>query len=656
MDEDIIHLCESFTLDMARGCLLRAGEEVHLRPQSYEVLKYLAANKGRLVSKDKLIEEVWQGRAVTDGSLGKCIEEVREVLGEHARQYVRNVRGRGYIFDPGAGERKEAGGGPVWTEQVELLRVVVEDEEEMGCVGETERAAALTAGLSARAATAATVGANAAHTASSAEYVVSGVKRHKRAVLIPLAVLVLGFVYFTRPGPPEQPHRSVAVLPFANTSGDPELEYLSDGLSESLINALSRLPQLKVIARSSAFKYKGTEADPGEVARALGVQAVVTGRVAQRGDRLVVSAELVDARDNTQVWGEQYNRTATDLLQVQSEISSEVASKLRLHLTAGEQRQLTRREAISPQAYELLLKGRFYRSKGGTKNHKKAIEYFQQAIAVDPTYALAYAELSDIYAYLVTASVLDPKEFMPKAEAAAHKALALDESLAEAHLALAGTRLIAWDWAGAEREYKRALELNPNLARAHHWYAFYLNIMGRHDEAVAEGKRARELDPLSASFSWLLLARRYDQALEAAKKTLEMDRDNPTRHVELGYAYAVKEQYAGAIAAFREGIKLGDDSPDTQIYLGCVHAQAGEREQARAILRRLEARREYVSPGALAGLYVALGERERALASLERAYAEHDNQLQFLAIDPHLDPLRSNPRFQDLVRRVGLPQ
>jgi TolB-like protein/Tfp pilus assembly protein PilF len=475
------------------------------------------------------------------------------------------------------------------------------------------------------------------------------------SAVVLIASAAVAFSYFKSSRSRPQPITSIAVLPLVNESADQNMDYLSDGLSESLINSLSQLPQLKVIARSSSFKYKGVTADPPKVAAALGVEAILSGRVSQRGDNLLINVELVDARDNTQVWGEQYNRKATDLLQVQSEISGEIASKLRLRLTGGEQQQLVKRETVNPQAYEMLLKGRFYRSKGGMENLKKAKEYFEQAIVVDPTYAHAYSELSEICAFLVTSSVLDPKDFMPKAEEAARKALELDDSLAEAHLAMAGLRVLTWDWVTAERELKRAIELNPNLARAHRRYAFYLNIRRRHDEAYTEGNRARELDPLTPSFSWLTLQRRYDQALEGLKKALEMGQGNAFVYVQLGVSYAGKGQYAEAIAAYREAIKLGDDSPDTLILLGCAYAMAGEQDQAQAILKRLKARREYVSPGALAVLYVALGDPERALELLERAYVEHDNQLHNLAVHPHLDPLRSDPRFQDLLRRVDLP-
>jgi len=497
---------------------------------------------------------------------------------------------------------------------------------------------------------------------SSAEYLVTEIKRHKTGTMLVLAVLIVvfiaGYAYFTA-----RPQRitSVAVLPFVNTAGDPEMEYLSDGISESLINSLSKLSSLKVIARGSSFKFRGRDADPQEVAKALGVQAVVSGRLVRFGDQLQVSAEMVDARQGTQMWGEQYNRPASDLLQVQGEISREIADKLRLHLSSGERQQLASHETANPQAYELLLKGRFYRGKGGTENGKKAIEYLNQALAVDPNYALVHAELSRLYWGLIGDSVLDPKVYTPKAEQEAQKALELDENLAEAHLALAHVKLTAWDWATAEREYKRAVELNPNLGEAHRWYSFYLSLMGHHDEAIAEIKRARALDPLSPGVNTnvgfrLYFARRYDEAVDALQKALELDQNYPPAHTILGFTYAAKGSFPEAIAEFQQAINSGDASSSTRIYLGAAYAKAGSRDEAQAILNELRNTTGYVSPGELAALYAALGEREQAFASLERAYTAHDVQLQFLGVDPALDPLRSDPRFQALMRRVGLPQ
>ncbi|MEP6922115.1 MAG: protein kinase [bacterium] len=500
-------------------------------------------------------------------------------------------------------------------------------------------------------------------TVSNAEAIT---KRPRRGVLLAgigvLALaLVVGYFVYARRASQNGPGtiRSLAVLPFVNSGNNADAEYLSDGISESLINSLSQLPGVKVIARSSSFRYKGKDADPQEVANALGVQAILTGRVLQRGDDLLISVELVDARDKTQVWGEQYNRKAADVLQVQSEISREVAEKLRVRLTVGAEQKIARRETANPQAYGLLLKGRFLASKGGTGNRKNALEYFKQAIAIDPNYAAAYAEISASYSYLVGNNDLEPKEFIPKAEEAAHKALALDESLAEAHLALANLKLNAWDWANAEREYRRAIELNPNLAEAYRWYSVYNTVNRRHDEAIALITHAKELDPLSvavnadAGFAFFM-ARRYDEALESMKQSLQMNPEGTLPHLYLGYTYAAMGRDKEAVAEYQEAITRGEDTPSTQIYLGAAYARLGQRDKAEKILRELETSQRYVSPGELTALYTALGEREKAFASLEKAYTAHDLQLQYLGIDPTVDELRADPRFQDLLRRVGL--
>jgi len=453
--------------------------------------------------------------------------------------------------------------------------------------------------------------------------------------------------------------RSIAVMPFENQTRDPNSDYLSDGISETLINHLSKLPGVKVSARSSSFKYKGTTVDLPEVAKALGVDAILTGRISQRGDNIVISVELMDARDKTQIWGEQYNRKMADVLVVQSDISSEIVQRLRLHLSPDQQQQLAKTESVNLDAYELFLKGRFTWDKGGTENRKKAVEYYQQAIALDPAYALAYAALSGSYDTLITNNELNPKEFAPKVEASARNALELDENLAEAHLAMARAKRSAWQWNEAESELKRAIELNPNLVAAHNAYAIFLIVHGKREEAVAQLNHVRELDPLSpfanqAVLGELAIFRKNDQALELAKKMLEADQQNPDAHVTVGEFYARLGRHREAIAAYQEAIKLGDDSPDAQIILAGEYARGGEPEKAGAILKRYESGNEYCSPFALACVHLALGQRNQAFASLEKAYAAHDQQLIWLLGEWRFDELHSDPRFQDLARRVGL--
>lgn len=456
-------------------------------------------------------------------------------------------------------------------------------------------------------------------------------------------------------------YRSIAVLPLGNSGGDAEMEYLSEGISESLINNLSQLSDVKVIARSSSFKYKYNAENLREIAKTLNVATILTGWVMRRGENLQISVELINARDNTQIWGEQYSRRADDLLLIQSDISREIADKLHPRLTLSEQKQLVRHETKNSVAYELLLKGRFYRAKGGTESRKRAVEYFNEAIAIDPNYALAYAELAFTYRILVGSGSLDPKEFTPKAEAAALRSLELDETLADAHFALAFLKMNGWEWSAAEFEFKRAIELNPNLARAYIGYSGYLSRTGRHDEAVREIRRAKELDPLSTIINGnyglvLYFAGRYDEAIKILRETLEFDPNFSFAHLYLGYNYSAKEMFAEAVEAYRKAFSLGQETPSNKIYLGAAYAGAGEREKAQAILRELETSESYVSPAELAVLYTALEMREKAFASLEKAFALHDLQLQYLATDPAFKSLRNDSRFTDLLKKIGLPQ
>lgn len=546
----------------------------------------------------------------------------------------------------------------------ELERSITPEEEARRASGTTLGTRQInSAGTTQTSAATPTAEASAAHTMSSAEYVVGEIKRHKLAALALAALVFVTLAagsYFAFFSKRSQAISSVAVLPFANQSGDPNMDYLSDGLSESIINSLSQLPGLKVISRGSAFKYKGKEIDPQQVARDLGVQAIVTGRVIQRGDQLQVSAELVNVSDKSQMWGEQFNRKMVDALAVQTEISQQIAQKLKLRLTSAEQQQLVKDAKVNPQAYELLLKGRFERLKTTVEGHKKAVEHFNQAIAIDEKYAVAYAELALSYSLMANSGYLDPKEGTPKAGAAAKKALELDDGLAEAHQALGRIKTNAWDWVGAEQEIKRALELNPNLAEAHNLYSQLLSRLGRHDQAIAEARRAKELDPLALSRTSnigfiLYLARQYDQAIEQLKKVLEIDKNHPSSHTVLAYTYDAMGRYNEAITEYEASILLGGDNTSDQCFLGFALAKAGRRNEAEAILKKLEPSKEYVSPAELAVLYMGLDQKEQALSSLERAYAAHDLQLGYLGVEQHYDPLRSEPRFQELIRKVGLP-
>jgi eukaryotic-like serine/threonine-protein kinase len=499
------------------------------------------------------------------------------------------------------------------------------------------------------------------HTSSSAEYIAGEVKKHKPVLLGALAALVLAlaaFGYYTYYRP--NPINSIAVLPFVNGGGYRGDEYLSDGLSESLINTLSRLPQLKVIARSSSFRFRGENVDLQDAARKLGVGAILTGRVVQRGDDdLQISVELINTADNTRIWGEVYNRKVSGALNVPEEIAHDVAEKLQLNLSGAQQRQMAKQITDNPKAYQIHLNGVFYRRKNGADNIRKAIEYQKQAIALDPNFTRAYIELSINYGNLVDIGEISPKEGVPLARTAAEKALALDDTLADAYYNIGRIRKYEFEWTKAETAFKRAIELNPNLAAAHTLYAEYLSQLGRFDEALREIKLAQELDPLRTGLvgnegSIFYHARRYDEAI--AKKKIHADSapENPFAHLGLANAYVQKGQYAEALISYQTSIKL-EETTSALIYLGRLDALTGKRDEATAILGKLNTTEKYVSPTELAVLYAALGDKEKAFASLEKGYTERDFQLTDLKVEPAYDSLRDDPRFQDLLRRVGFP-
>lgn len=455
---------------------------------------------------------------------------------------------------------------------------------------------------------------------------------------------------------------SLAVLPLVNASSDASAEYLSDGITESIINSLSQLPQLRVMARATVFRYKGLEVDPIEVGQALDVRAVMLGRVLQIGDQLVIKTELVDVADGSHLWGAQYNRKPEDILAVQDEISGEIYEKLRLRLTGEDhKKRLAKRHTDNTEAYQLYLRGRYHTSKATREGLQKGIDYFHQAIQIDPAYALAYSGLAEAF-YGLSGAHQPPKEAMPKARAAALKALEIDDTLAEAHASLALVKVFYdWDWTGAETEYRRAIELNPGYASAHHWYGWYLALMGRLDQATSEMQRAQELDPLSLEITADLglsffFARQYDRAIEQFRKALEMDQHFIWARFFIGWAKEQQGLIDEAIAEYRRAAEE-EDALVIKAALGHAFAMGGRRDEAQAILSEFEQLSEstHVSPYDFAIIYTALGESEQAFAALERAYENRSEALVWLKVDPRLDPLRTTPQFIDLLRRVGLP-
>jgi serine/threonine protein kinase/tetratricopeptide (TPR) repeat protein len=475
---------------------------------------------------------------------------------------------------------------------------------------------------------------------------------------------------------------SVAVLPFVNANGDPETEYFSDGITESLINSLSQLPRLKVLSRDSAFMYKGKDADARTVGESLGVRAVLKGRVMERGGSLDISAELIDARDNSHIWGQQYNRSSVDIFALQEELAKEITTMLRMRLTGDEQRRMARRYTGNSDAYQDYLRGRYWWNRRGPEAGARSIEFFQRAIRKDPAYALAYSGLADSYTSLGTSGSANPNDVYPKAKQAALKALEIDDALAEAHASLGFVlALYDWDWSGAERELRRSIEINPNYATAYQWYGAVLWNMGRLQEAMTSERRALELDPLSPIINRsvgdvFLFQKQYDQAIEQYRKTLELDPGFISALANLALAYTEKSMYQEALAEYeRIAATLGIAVPSQEgrgvppqqgrggagpppMALAYLFAKSGREAEAQQLLGATiqASRRRYVPALYVARIYAALGDKEKAFEWMEKAYAERSIAAQTFGIkvDPTFDSLRSDPRFTDLLRRINL--
>ncbi len=581
-----------FRLNPPERLLLREATPVPLTPKVFDTLVVLVRRSGHVVSKDELMRALWPDTSVEEANLTQNVFTLRKVLDQHHR-------GSSYIETvPKLGYRFTA-------------RVTKVLDESVHVAGEQARSSEPTE---------ATTDDNAA------------------------AI------------------DSLAVLPLANGGADPKAEYLSDGITESIINSLSQLPGLRVMARSAVFRYKGREVDPLEVGRELDVRAVLTGRVLYLGNKLIIRTELIDGMDGRQIWGEQYDREPLDIIAVQEEIAREISEKLRLRLTGQQKKLLTKRYTEDTGAYHAYLKGRYYWNKRTEEGFRRGIECFQQAIKQDSNYALAYAGLADCYNLLNSYGVLPPRESAPIIKAAAEQALMIDDMLAEAHASLGHVKMMHdWDWPGAEREFRRAVELNPNYATARHWYALYLRAMGKFDESLEELRRAQRLDPLSLIINTVLgahfyYARQYDRAIEQCRETLELDSNFHIAYGVLGEAYTQKGMYREAIAALRKANSLST-APEGLAMLGYTYGVAGYAGDARKVLSRLRkmSHQRYVEPASLAIIYTGLEEKERAFEWLERAYEHHNELLMMLKVDPRLDALRSDTRFTELLRRVGLP-
>ncbi len=456
---------------------------------------------------------------------------------------------------------------------------------------------------------------------------------------------------------------AIAIMPFVNASSDPQVEYLSDGLTESLINSLSQLPHLSVMSRSSVFRYKGKGTDPKDLGKELGVRAVLMGRVVQQGDNLSVGVELVDTANDHHIWGEQYNRKVTDLLSLQGDITRDISDTLKLQLTGEEKSKLAKKPTDDPVAYQLYLNGLYYWNKGTQNGFQKAVDFFNQSIEKDPKFALAQAGLADTYSLLGDSGYMAPGDAWPKAKTAAMVAVGIEDSLPEAHTSLALVKAYyGWDWDGAEKEFQRAIDLNPNSAAAHHWFGAYLAKLGRSDEAQRELQKAHDLDPLSqligTSLAWNYYASHQpDKAIEQLKKTLEIDQNySPARRL-LEVCYEQKGMFKEAVAEWQKAFTL-TNNPELAAMIGQDFETSGYKEVLQDWLAGLEeeAKHEYVSPYEIASGHARVGEKDQVFVWLEKAFQERDSRIVALRVEPVFESLRSDPRFQDLVKRIGFPK
>jgi TolB-like protein/DNA-binding winged helix-turn-helix (wHTH) protein/Flp pilus assembly protein TadD len=608
--------------------LRKAGIRIRLEGQPLAILQVLLERAGELVTREELQRKLWPKDTFVDfdHSLNAAVKRLRAALNDSADQprYVETLARRGYRF----------------------IAPLNAADAETGVVPSIVAPAPA-----------------AAQTPS--------IFRGRSVWLLTIAVFALavggwGWRQWRHrwSAPALAVIRSLAVLPLANLSGDPSQEYIADGMTEELIGRLSHIHSLRVISRTSAMHFKNTQLSVPEIAKTLGVDAIVEGSVAREGSHIRVHAQLIRGATDEHIWAEEYQREYRSILGLQDEVARSIAARIERSLTPQGPASLAPASAVGPEAYEDYLKGRYYFNQRTEDALNKSITNFQQAIAREPNYALAYCGLADSYALLGFRGSFPSKEALSQAKAAAVKAIALDDTLAEPHASLAFiAETHEWDWATAEREYKRALELNPGDARTHHWYAGYLMYVGRFDEGIAEAKRARELDPLSlpvnnALAGRLLVAGRVDEALDQVRKTLEMDPHFAPAHQTLGWAYLNQGKQKEAIREFQQALQLsGNTGTDFTLDLAFAYAVGGQREEARRILTKLKQQHQkgLVPSGSVAILYGALGELNEAFAWLEKAYQERDPELTYINVPGRrFEPLRRDPRFKKLLVRMGL--
>ena len=587
-----------------RGFLI----EVEIKP--LEVLRQLLLRPGEVLTKEELVESVWPGLTVVDSSLTTAVSKIRKALGGEESNVIVTIPRIGY-----------------------RLGVPVELTEQVPTRGRLAVAAPTR-------------------------------KRWKYVAVLSAALLLAGGSLYHRFASSKtavashRPITSIAVLPMANMSGDSAQQYLADGMTEQLIAELSKVQALKVISRTSAMQYQGVKKPLPEIARELNVDGIVEGSVVRSGNRIRVTAQLIDANSDTHLWAESYDRDLADILNLQRELALQISRAVNVTIRASEVKQLADSSRVNPQAHELYLRGRSFWNQRAPETLYRAAESFREATQIDPNYAPAYAGLADTYIELVSFGDIEPAEGIGKAEEAARRATELDDSLAEGHAALGYIHALEWDWSGSEREFKRALELNPGYVVALYQYGFILSMWGREEEAAALAQKALELDPFSPIVLYRagriqFHARRYDKAAELFRRILERDPDDQLGRYGLGLVYEAQGKFTEAESTFQEPYR------QSRFDLIATYAAAGDKSKAvhrlSAELHRLQAENSYIRPGYLAEVYTNLGEKDEALLWLERGYREHDVWLALLKVWPRFDPLRADPRFQSLVKRMNFP-
>jgi TolB-like protein/DNA-binding winged helix-turn-helix (wHTH) protein/Tfp pilus assembly protein PilF len=614
---------DQFRLDAAGRVLYRGEEIIPLSPKAADVLLLLLQRAGEVVEKEELLKQVWQDAFVEEGSLTRAIFILRKALGDRGeeREWIATVPKRGYRFaipvrvrDEGAAVLPET---PV-AESATPPRPSIRLQRVLAGLG----AALLLLTLG--------------------SFLIARLLRARPSVKTGKAMLV--------------------VLPFQNLTGDPNKEFVADGMTEEMIGRLGSLnpEQLGVIARTSAMTYKGSKKPASQIATELAVNYILEGSVRSWGDRVRVSAQLIQATDQTHLWAESYERSTRDILALESDAAEDIAQQIRVTLAPKVKQTLARTRPVNPEAYEACLKGRYFWYKRTAEGLSKGIEFFNQAIAAEPNYAPAYVGLADSYLMLAGRGLMPAREAIPKAKAAVKTALQIDDELGEAHASLGHIRLHDWDWEGLDSEFQRAIELNPGYAIAYYYYSEYLMTTGKSEASIAMVKKVQEIDPVSPVLNATLpsqyyFARMYDPAIDYLRKAIEIDPSHFLLHLRLADVYLQKGMTKEAVEEKLKAAALSGRSAETVAGLGQAYAAAGMTEQARSMLEELKqiSKSRYVSPYSVSKIYTALGDNARAFQSLEQAYEERNVDMIELKADPVFDNIRSDPRFAELLHKVG---